>query len=238
MCASASAKSGASSIKDRAPGAGFSKVRNRQAIWTRAGSSRHELIVMRNGRETGKRPGESKNQSALEEFDPEKYGEKTDEKEECEPAMLAEYAGAMTFFLTAVLAATTTAAGKNLLPKRIGPLDLMLLGIATHKLSRIVSKSRITGALRAPFVHYICSAGAGEVEEEPRGRGLQRAIGELISCPYCMGPWSAAALGIGMLFAPRPTRFLASILTAVAVSDFLHRAYVKTKGDDAAAPTR
>jgi hypothetical protein len=175
-----------------------------------------------------RRPGK---ESALQDFDPEKYGEITREKEECEPALLAEYAGAMTLFLASVATLTSVAAAKDLLPKKFKPLDLIVLGIATHKLSRIISKARITGSIRAPFVHYICSCGAGEVDEEPRGRGLQRAIGELISCPYCMGPWSAAALGFGMLFAPRATRLFASVLGAVAVSDFLHRAYAATKED-------
>jgi hypothetical protein len=174
-----------------------------------------------------KRPNED--QSPLEEYDPEKYGEKTDEKEECEPALLAEYALAMTLFLASVATLTSAAAAKDLLPKKFKPLDLVVLGVATHKLSRIISKSRITGSIRSPFVHYICSCGAGEVDEEPRGRGLQRAVGELISCPYCMGPWSAAALGFGMLFAPRVTKFFAKILVGVAVSDFLHRAYAATK---------
>ncbi|PYJ49314.1 MAG: hypothetical protein DME85_00220, partial [Verrucomicrobia bacterium] len=91
------------------------------------------------------------------------------------------------------------------LPKRFGLLDLALLGIATHKLSRIVAKDRITSILRAPFVNYIRSAGAGEVEEEPRGRGIQRGIGHLISCPYCVAPWCATALGFGLVFAPRVT---------------------------------
>ena len=185
---------------------------------------------MKNGRQRGNHQGRrAKEQSPLEEFDPEKYGEITSEKEECEPALLAEYAGAMTLFLASVATLTSAAAAKDLLPKKFKPLDLIVLGIATHKLSRIISKSRITGSIRAPFVHYICSCGAGEVDEEPRGRGLQRAIGELISCPYCMGPWSAAALGFGMLFAPRATRLFASVLGAVAVSDFLHRAYAATK---------
>ena len=60
------------------------------------------------------------------------------------------------------------------LPRKFGVLDLALLGMATHKLRPIVAKDRITGILRAPFVSYIRSAGAGEVEEEPRGRGIQR----------------------------------------------------------------
>ena len=187
---------------------------------------------MKNDRHRGNHQRQTrKEESALEEFNPEKYGERTDEKEECEPALLAEYAGAMTLFLASVATLTSAAAAKELLPKKFKPLDLIVLGIATHKLSRLVSKSRITGAIRAPFVHYICSCGAGEVDEEPRGEGFQRAAGELISCPYCMGPWSAAALGFGMLFAPRVTKLFASILVGVAVSDFLHRAYAATKED-------
>ena len=124
---------------------------------------------------------------------------------------------------------TGIAVQQNRLPRKFGLLDLALLGIATHKLSRIVAKDRITGILRAPFVSYIRSAGAGEVEEEPRGRGFQRGIGHLISCPYCMAPWCATALSFGLLFAPRVTRFFAGILVSVTASDFLHRAYAKMK---------
>jgi hypothetical protein len=120
---------------------------------------------------------------------------------------------------------TGAAIERDRLPRKFGLLDRALLGIATHKLSRIVAKDRITGILRAPFVKYIRSIGAGEVEEEPRGRGIQRGIGHLISCPYCMGPWCATALGFGFLFARRATRFFAGILVSVTVSDFLHRAY-------------
>lgn len=162
----------------------------------------------------------------------EKYGERTDEKEECEEQLLAEFAGMLAFYVTAIAVVTRIAVEHKALPRRFGLLDLALLGIATHKLSRIVAKDRITGILRAPFVCYIKSAGAGEVEEEPRGHGIQRGIGTLISCPYCMGPWCAAALGFGFVFAPRVARFFAGILVSVAVSDFLHRGYVAAKEDN------
>ena len=162
-------------------------------------------------------------------FSIEKYGERTAEKEECDEQLLAEYAALLTFYITTVAVLTRAAVRQDRLPKRFSLLDLALLGIATHKLSRIIAKDRITGVLRAPFVDYICSAGAGEVEEEPRGRGIQRGIGNLISCPYCMGPWSAAALAFGFVFAPRTTRFFAGILASVAASDFLQRVYLKMK---------
>ena len=162
-------------------------------------------------------------------FSIEKYGEKTVEKEECEEKLLAEFAAMLGFYVTSVAVLTGLAVEGKRLPRRFGLLDLALLGIATHKLSRTVAKDRITGILRAPFVCYIKSAGAGEVEEEPRGHGIQRGIGMLVSCPYCMAPWCATALAFGLVFAPRVTRFFAGILASVATSDFLHRAYVAAK---------
>ncbi len=162
-------------------------------------------------------------------FSIEKYGDRTAEKEECDEQLLAEYATLLGFYVASVAVLAGMAMEDDRLPRRFSLLDLALLGMATHKLSRIVSKDRITSILRAPFVNYIRSAGAGEVEEEPRGRGIQRGIGQLISCPYCMAPWCATVLSFGFVFAPRLARFLAGILASVAMSDFLHRAYVAAK---------
>jgi len=173
----------------------------------------------------------SRNRRRGGDFSIEKYGDQTPEKEECDEQLLAEYAAMLAFYLASVTVLTRAAVEYDRLPRKFGPLDLALLGIATHKLSRIVAKDRITGILRAPFVKYIRSVGAGEVEEEPRGRGIQRGIGHLISCPYCMAPWCATALGFGFLFAPRVTRFFAGIFASVAVSDFLQRAFTATKQD-------
>ncbi len=162
-------------------------------------------------------------------FSIEKYGERTAEKEKCEEQLLAEYAALLGFYVASVAVLTGAAIEQKRFPKRFSLLDLALLGTATHKLSRIIAKDRITGILRAPFVSYIRSAGAGEVEEEPRGRGMQRGIGQLISCPYCMAPWCATALAFGLVFVPRVTRFFAGILASVAASDFLQRAYLAAK---------
>ena len=162
-------------------------------------------------------------------FSIEKYGDKTPDKKECEEQLLTEYAAMLGFYLTSVVVLTGLAKQRGHLRRRFGLLDLALLGIATHKLSRIVAKDRITSILRAPFVSYIRGAGAGEVEEEPRGRGIQRGIGHLVSCPYCTAPWSATALAFGFLYAPKVTRFFAGILASVAMSDFLHRAYLAAK---------
>ena len=107
--------------------------------------------------------------------------------------------------------------------------DLVLLGIATHKLSRIVTKDIVTSPFRAPFVEFKKDAGAGEVEEEARGEGLQEAVGDLITCPYCMAPWIASALAFGFQRAPRATRLISGIFSITAASDFLNQLYVKAK---------
>jgi len=175
------------------------------------------------------KPSQSPHRQDGADFSIEKYGEQTAEKEECDEQLLTEYAVMLAFYVASVATLTGVALERGRLPKKFSLLDLAALGIATHKLSRILAKDRITSILRAPFVNYIRSAGAGEVEEEPRGRGIQRGIGNLISCPYCMAPWCATALGFGLIFAPRVTRFFATILGSVAISDFLHRAYLAAR---------
>jgi uncharacterized protein DUF1360 len=115
------------------------------------------------------------------------------------------------------------------LPERIGPGDLALMTVATHKASRLLAKDRVTSGIRAPFTRFEGDAGPGEVSEAARGQGLQRAIGELVVCPYCLGLWAAAAFAAGFAVAPRPTRWLASILTAHFGSDVLQIAYKKAE---------
>jgi len=103
--------------------------------------------------------------------------------------------------------------------------DILLIALATQRLSRLLSKDRVTSALRAPFTAYEGEGGPGEVEERPRGRGLRRAVGELLVCPFCMAQWIATALAVGLLFAPRVTRFLAAVFSVVGLADLLQLLY-------------
>lgn len=113
--------------------------------------------------------------------------------------------------------------------ERIDPKDLMLYAIATQKLSRVMTKGKVTTALRAPFTAVEGKGGAGELEERPRGRGLRRAIGELLTCPFCLGTWIASGFIYGAIFSPAVTRTVGSIFAVSGVADFLNQAYVKAQ---------
>ena len=114
---------------------------------------------------------------------------------------------------------------------RIPVRDLVLLAAGTQALARIVSKDRVTSPLRAPFSRYVEDGTPGEVVEEPRGEGLQRATGDLLTCPYCTGQWIALGLVVGLLHRPRETRLVASIAAISRAADVLQAAYVRIAPD-------
>jgi hypothetical protein len=145
---------------------------------------------------------------------------------------LPQYAllvGIFAASLATFLAAAKTT--RHPLPERLSLGDLLLLGVATHKLSRLIAKDRVTAPFRAPFARFEKSAGAGEVDEQPRGTRMQRAIGDLVTCPFCVSPWVAAALTCGFTVSPRLTRLICGIFSSVAISHFLHHRYATAKGD-------
>ena len=108
---------------------------------------------------------------------------------------------------------------RGLLPDTPRLADVVLIGVATFKLSRLIATERVTAPIRAPFV---------ETERErPAGKGLRRALGELMTCPYCLTPWCALGVGTALVFAPRPARFVSALLASMALSDALQRIYVR-----------
>lgn len=139
---------------------------------------------------------------------------------------LAAYATFAAVFHGAMAGAVAAAkrSGRDL-PQRVDAGDVLLIGTASYKLSRLISKKKVTAFVRAPFTELEGKGGPAELEEKPRGSGLRRAMGELLVCPYCLGLWASGGFHAGLLFAPRATRFSASVLSAMTVSDFLQIAY-------------
>jgi hypothetical protein len=144
---------------------------------------------------------------------------------------LGGYVLVMTVFATVVgLAGLAAALTRRGLPQRVAPYDLALITAGTHKLSRIISKDAVTSPLRAPFTQYRGPAGPAEVTEEVREEGpLRHAVGELLSCPFCLDMWVATGFTLGLLFAPRFTRLDAATFTALAGADFLQLLYARAQ---------
>ena len=139
---------------------------------------------------------------------------------------LFSYATLMAVFnLILALFLLITKASRHPLPQRMDTKDIALLGIATHKLSMIGAKDAVTSPLRAPFAEHQETESQKSVQEKPRGEGLQRSIGELLTCHFCLGLWVAAFLSYGLVLAPRVTRLIASIFVILALSDHLHQIY-------------
>jgi hypothetical protein len=128
------------------------------------------------------------------------------------------YAAIVAAFLGGLATVSATDRSRG----RLGALDLAVLSAATFKASRTLSRERIASFLRQPFVEG--DAYLGE-EERPAGTGLQRAIGELVTCTRCVGTWTAAGLASTQVVTPRFGRLLTWSLAASAANDFLQAGF-------------
>jgi hypothetical protein len=99
--------------------------------------------------------------------------------------------------------------------------DTVLATVATAYFARTTAKDPVTSFLRAPFARFKGRAGEAELAEEVRGTGPQHAIGELLTCPFCLGPWFAGAFVAGFALAPRAARAAAVVGAMAAGADVL-----------------
>ena len=120
------------------------------------------------------------------------------------------------------------------LPERLSAADLALVTVATHRLARTLAKDPVTSPLRAPFTQFAGTSGEAELHEEVRHGGVRHAVGELLTCPFCLAQWVGTGFVFGLLLAPRATRMVAGVFTIVAGADALQYAYAalqSTSGD-------
>ncbi len=108
---------------------------------------------------------------------------------------------------------------------RPGPWDVLLTGAAAFRLSRLIGKGTVTSPLRAPFTRFEEATGPAEVNESPRGGAVRSTVGELITCPFCLGVWVTTTFTGAQALWPRATRTVTASLTALAVADALQLGY-------------
>ncbi len=139
---------------------------------------------------------------------------------------LGSYAGLLGTYLSAVVALVATGRVRRVrVPERIPAADLALLTVGVFRASRLITKDSVTAVARAPFTEFKEPAGHGEVNEEVVGTGARHAVGELVSCPFCISVWLATVGMFGMLAFPRAARTICSVLSAVAGADALQFVY-------------
>jgi len=163
-----------------------------------------------------------------------------------QPRPLAGDLGAMGVYLGVVSAAAAAvrASGRRL-PDRIPGGDGALLTVAAFRLARGIAKDPVASPLRAPFTRFEGASGHAGVAEEVREHGgVKHAVGELVTCPFCLAQWVGTGFVFGYVSAPRATRLAALTMTMVAGSDVLQFAYdaiqngaLTPAGEDAADDT-
>ncbi|MFH8487705.1 DUF1360 domain-containing protein [Streptomyces longisporoflavus] len=143
---------------------------------------------------------------------------------------LGGYAVLMAAF-TAMAGGTVALARKRGvgLPEQVPPWDVALLGVATFKTARLLTKDKITSFLRAPFTRRAEDTTAAETMDVPRGSGLRLAAGDLASCPFCMSAWTAAGLMGAYVFSPRAARVVGAGFAAMTLADWLQYAWAYTQ---------
>jgi hypothetical protein len=83
-------------------------------------------------------------------------------------------------------------------------LNLLILSLASFRLTRLLVFDKITEFIRVPFFNEfkeIDEDGEIEVYYLPKEKGIKRFFGELLSCYWCTGIWASAAIvGIALLY--------------------------------------
>jgi hypothetical protein len=146
-----------------------------------------------------------------------------------QPQPLESYAVIATGGTAALALTVYAAARRGTLPERLAVVDVVAVGLATHKIARLLTKDSVTAFIRAPFVRLDKKQGTNTLEEHARGDGFQRAIGELVSCPECTGQWVAGGLLAGSLHLPRATRAITALYSALTIADLLQYVYTGLK---------
>ena len=99
------------------------------------------------------------------------------------------------------------------------PIELGLTGLAAHRIGRMIAFEKVAEPLREPFTATVPDETGVDETVVARGRGVRWAIGELLSCPICVGTWAALGLSIGRMVLPGPTSFVIRVLAIAGIAE-------------------
>jgi len=114
-------------------------------------------------------------------------------------------------------------------PHRIEGMDMLLLSLATFRLTEVITEEKVARFIRAPFCEQVTTTkpdGTVVEEEVPIGKGFRRVAGELVLCPWCAGIWIATLLTFFWVLAPGMARMVLIVFGAAA-GGLLFQIFVK-----------
>ena len=89
---------------------------------------------------------------------------------------LASYSTLIAAFSTIVGGGIALAGATGRLPQRPSLVDLALVGVAGHKVSRLIAKDKVASPVRAPFVRTVVDE-EGDLVDEAAGTGCNARSG-------------------------------------------------------------
>ena len=140
------------------------------------------------------------------------------EQREEPPTDATDYA-AINAVYAALFAGVIYATRERAREEPIRLYELIPMSAATFALAKVVAKEKVGSWVREPFVDHV------EGEPKPEGRGLRRAVGELVTCTRCVGAWSALGV-VGLRLAyPDAGRNVANVLAVSGANDWLQAGF-------------
>ncbi|MEH7108998.1 MULTISPECIES: DUF1360 domain-containing protein [Bacillaceae] len=103
-------------------------------------------------------------------------------------------------------------------------LQLILLSLASFRLTRLLVYDKITEFLRNPFFDEIQQETEnGELETYyiPKQTGIKRFFGELLSCYWCTGIWTTSVIVFLHYFFSQITIPIISILAIAGLASII-----------------
>ncbi|RKL67718.1 hypothetical protein CR203_10250 [Salipaludibacillus neizhouensis] len=109
-------------------------------------------------------------------------------------------------------------------------LHLVLLGLAVFRITHLVIYDKITERFRGKFLEEkeVVNEESGELEWLilAKGRGVQKFLGQLFICHWCLSIWvSFVFIGMYWIF-PEITIILAFTLSIAAIAAVIDEIYV------------
>ncbi|WP_416828775.1 DUF1360 domain-containing protein [Ectobacillus polymachus] len=98
---------------------------------------------------------------------------------------------------------------------------LVIFIFASFRLTRLLVYDKITRFLRAPFIdemEVLAKDGTIETYTKSKGTGLQKWIGDLLSCYWCTGMWTTTGLLLCYYLMPKLTEPLLLILAIAGMA--------------------